>query len=310
MEEVYHDGERAVQRQVGEERTAGANGRVITNTIIRGAINFIEKQPMTIVSSRDREGFLWSSLLIGDFGFVQVPTPTSLRFDENMIRSTPEDIFYRNIQQNPAIGSLFIELATRRRFRINGISSQGDAHIEISIRKAYPNCPKYIQRRVASLPDHFQEVKATTTQGERLDSAERAWIKGADTLFVGSRSEAGNMDVSHRGGPPGFIELPDDRSLKIPDYQGNSMYNTLGNIVQHSRVGILLIDFEQGQTLQLTGTAELLFEQRSEADLRKTTGTGRYWLFHTERWVRTENHHRVNWKFLDYSPFNPQPYVQ
>ena len=305
MEEVYHPGERAVQRQVGEEHAAGVSGRVITNEVIKGAINFIEKQPMMIVSSQDSQGHVWVSVLIGDFGFVQVPTSTSLRLDENMIRSTTEDIFYQNIQNNPSVGLLFIELTTRRRFRINGIGLRENARIEIAVQEAYPNCPKYIQRRVISLPDHFQQVTATTSHGERLGTAEQIWIKGADTLFVGSQDQNGRMDASHRGGPAGFVELLDDHTLKIPDYQGNSMYNTLGNIVQCSHVGLLFINFEQGQTLQLTGTAELLFEQRLEEDLQKTTGTGRYWLFHTKRWICTWNHHLVSWEFLDYSPFNP-----
>ncbi|HEX4852420.1 MAG TPA: hypothetical protein VFV08_16500, partial [Puia sp.] len=68
---------------------------------------------------------------------------------------------------------------------------------------------------------------------------------------------------------------------------------------------LLFIDFERRQTLQLTGKARLLFNQHSETDLKKTKGTGRYCLFETTDWIKTENHHNVNWEFLDYSPFNP-----
>lgn len=113
------------------------------------------------------------------------------------------------------------------------------------------------------------------------------------------------MDASHRGGNPGFVEILDDGTLKIPDYQGNSMYNTLGNIAQNPHTGILLIDFQKGETLQLTGSAELLFGQQTDYERQKTTGTGRYWLFKTQQWIHTRNHHQVAWEFLDYSPFNP-----
>lgn len=309
MEDIFHSGELEVQKITGEDIIANSNGRIINNSIVAGAINFIEKQPMVIVSSIDSLGNVWTSLLIGDFGFSKVPNPSTLVFEKKLISSSKDDLFYQNIKENPEIGSLFIELSTRRRFRINGISSINAEKIEIQIHEAYPNCPKYIQRRVISLPEHFKETNSNIIQGIRLGESEKDWIKSADTIFVGSQSAEGKMDASHRGGNPGFIELLNDNTLKIPDYQGNSMYNTLGNFFQNSNAGIIFIDFEKGETLQLTGKAELLFDQNSEEDNIKTTGTGRYWLFKTKQWIRIENHHDVNWDLLDYSPFNPQNYV-
>lgn len=305
MNDIFHSGELEIQKKVGEEIIAHSNGRIVAETIVKGAINFIEKQPLAIVSSTDAKGKVWTSILIGDFGFTKVIAPNALTFDENLIRSSSNDVFYQNIQDHPEIGSLFIEFESRRRFRVNGISSKNGSQIEVKIDEAYPNCPKYIQRRVISLPDHFKESTSNTTTGEQLGNPERDWILSTDTLFVGSRSMEGKMDASHRGGNPGFIEFLGDNTLKIPDYQGNSMYNTLGNFVENTNAGILFVDFEKGETLQLTGKAELLFDQQSEGDIRKTTGTGRYWLFKTDQWIRIENHHKVNWELLDYSPFNP-----
>lgn len=305
MDEVYHDGEKQIQQRIGEVAIANRNGAVITDTIIRGAINFIEKQPMAIVSSTNATGELWVSLLIGNFGFTKVPHPNAIVFDENMIISNPADILYQNILANPQIGSLFIELDSRRRFRINGSCILKDSNIEVKIKEAFPNCPKYIQRRVVSLPGFFEKVISSVTNGKKLSDAEKKWIQNADTFFVGSSSREGRLDANHRGGNPGFVEVLDNGTLKIPDYQGNSLYNTFGNIIQYPKVGLIFIDFEKGQTLQLTGRAELLFEQKSEADILKTNGTGRYWLFNTDRWIHTENHHKVKWSFLEYSPFNP-----
>lgn len=309
MEDIYHSGEREVQKITGEAIIANANGRIIANTVIAGAINFIEKQPLSIVSSMDSLGQVWASALIGDPGFSRVPAPSTLSFDKNLIRSTKNDVFYKNIEEGSQLGSLFIELATRRRFRINGTSEVNKDEIKINILEAYPNCPKYIQRRVMSLSEHFKTVDSHSSQGEKLQDYDKDWIALADTLFVGSIGASGKLDVSHRGGNPGFIEILDDNTLKIPDYQGNSMYNTLGNFVQNPNSGILFIDFEKGQTLQLTGKAELLFDQNSELDNVKTTNTGRYWLFKTKHWIRTQNHHEVDWRFVDYSPFNPKNYV-
>lgn len=306
MAEVYHEGEREIQQKVGERHIADRNGAVITNMIIKGAINFIEKQPMAVVSSSNNEKELWISLLIGDFGFTKVPHPNAIVFNKEKIKSHSDDIFYKNISLNPSIGSLFIELDTRRRFRINGECKQNENKIEVTIKESYPNCPKYIQKRVIEMPEYFKQTNAAIIEGNILSDIEKKWISEADTMFVGSSSNGKNLDASHRGGNPGFIELLDDITLKIPDYSGNSLYNTFGNIVQNPHVGLLFIDFEKRQTLQLTGKGSLLFNQNSSTDIQKTGGTGRYWLFETSRWIKTENHHMVNWQFLEYSPFNPQ----
>jgi uncharacterized protein len=234
-----------------------------------------------------------------------VPNPNAVIFNKSSVCSAKSDIFYKNIEETPQMGSLFIELATRRRFKINGISTIHADTIDVQIQEAYPNCPKYIQKRVVSLSDNFMETTPTIFHGKQLGNSEKDWISEADTFFVGSQSEEGKLDVNHRGGKSGFVAVLDNFTLKIPDYRGNSMFNTFGNIFQNPNVGLLFIDFENGHTLQLTGKAELLFDQISEIDLQKTGGTGRFWFFKTEKWVRTENHHKVDWEFLDYSPFNP-----
>ena len=144
-----------------------------------------------------------------------------------------------------------------------------------------------------------------TSGGHILGDDQINWIRSADTFFVASSGPDNRLDVSHRGGNQGFVDVLSDGTLKVPDYQGNSMYNTFGNFVTNPNAGIVFVDFEKGATLQLTGKAELLFDQTSDDDLEKTTGTGRFFLFHPEEWIQTDHHHDVNWEFVDYSPFNP-----
>ena len=67
-----------------------------------------------------------------------------------------------------------------------------------------------------------------------------------------------SMNASHRGGPPGFVEVVDDRTLRIPDYVGNSMLNTLGNLTVNPHAGLVVLDFGPNRTLQLTRRAEIL----------------------------------------------------
>ena len=156
-----------------------------------------------------------------------------------------------------------------------------------------------------TIPEEVTNLQPVISEGVHLTMSQQLWILNADTFFVGSQSSQKKLDASHRGGNYGFVEVLENGALKIPDYTGNSMYNTLGNIQENPNVGLLFIDFKHGNTLQMTGKATLLFDQNSEADKHKTTHTGRYWIFECEKWIQTNQHHHVTWTYEDASPFNP-----
>lgn len=305
MQTSFHSGEIEVRKQTGEEAIANANARIIKDTLIKGAIRFIENQPMLIVSSVDKKNQVWTSLVMGEHGFVKVPDAGSLSIDLDKVHSDRQDVFFKNIADRSQIGTLFIELSTRRRFRINGETSWDGNKIEVSILEAYPNCPKYIQQRSLRDSKAIRNVEVKKKYGIGFNKEIHDWISSSDTLFLGSMGNEGRLDASHRGGKRGFVEILNDTTLKVPDYQGNSLYNTFGNIAQNKLSGVLFIDFETKRTLQLTGKAALLFDQRSEMDLEKTGGTGRYWTFEVSEWILTENQHDVQWEYLGSSPFNP-----
>ncbi len=305
MDEIFHSGELKIQEITGEREGAKMNRGVISNTVFPGAVHFIEKQPLVVVSSKDDHGQVWASVLVGEPGLSSVPDTKTLLINLPHLRSTREDIFFENITRNPEVGTLFIEPATRRRYRINGRAGSIPDGIGIQVQEAYPNCPKYIQRRVVTFPETEKQKGLLITMGVSLGEDERKWIGSADTFFVGSSSEDGRMDVSHRGGNPGFIQFLEDGSLKIPDYSGNSLYNTLGNFHQNPNGGLTFLDYNSGACLQLTGRVTFLFDQQRPEDMERTTGTGRYWLFKIEKWQRIDNHHHATWEFSEYSPFNP-----
>ena len=81
------------------------------------------------------------------------------------------------------------------------------------------------------------------------------------------------------------------------------MFNTLGNLAVNPRAGLVIPDFENRKTLQLTGRAQLLWGIDDPGN--ETGGTGRYWEFEVERWVQIENSLPGSVEFLDYSPHNP-----
>jgi hypothetical protein len=128
-------------------------------------------------------------------------------------------------------------------------------------------------------------------------------IRKADTFFVASSNDSGDMDASHRGGAPGFVSIEDDGSLLVPDYSGNSMYNTLGNFIKNPMAGLVFPDFEHQRTLQLTGTVEILWNTQHQ---QPSGGTGRFWKFYPRHWVLLENLKGYDWNFVEYSTFNPQ----
>ncbi|NIJ44932.1 hypothetical protein FHR24_001371 [Wenyingzhuangia heitensis] len=303
---MFHKGELAFQKKMGVDHIAHKAIKMISNEIIKGAIPFIEKQTMAIVSSQDKEQNVWISILLGANGFVAVPTPSSLTVNLTKIVSDKKDVFYKNIQQHTQIGTLFIELATRRRLRVNGVLTVNGENINIKVEESYPNCPKYIQQRDVQSPINAKQNSSIQKHGNVLTDAQKDWILKADTLFVGSAGLDGKLDASHRGGTPGFIDIIDDNILKIPDYKGNNIYNTFGNFTENSKGGVLFIDFENKSTLQLTGTSKIIHNLSNKDDLSKSGGTGRFWFFKIDKWIETQNHHNSEWSFISYSKYNPE----
>ncbi|TQV88171.1 pyridoxamine 5'-phosphate oxidase family protein [Aliikangiella coralliicola] len=320
----FHSGELKVQQRAKEASIAQRNGTAISHLIIPGAIPFIAQQNMLVVTSVDHRKKVWVSILIGDAGFVSAPDPESIVIDTTKLLTQQSDIFWRNIKVNAQIGLLAIELSTRRRLRVNGTISQlNQTRFKINVEQAFPNCPKYIQRRSLDIssPKSSADLPPVLT-GHYLTNKHIELIQNADSFFVGSANtsfsnsdnkkversqnqiELLSCDASHRGGFPGFVEVIDGKTLRIPDYRGNSMFNTLGNIENFPFASIVFIDFENLKILQLSGRAKILWDQHDPTD--KTAGTRRFWTLAVDDWQETTLPDAVNWKLLDYSPHNPR----
>lgn len=298
----FHPGELAVQVRAGEEQMARRNGQIIGDRIPNGALKFVDKQPMVVVSSFDDEQNIWTSLLAGKPGLVTAENPALVNLDLNQLVSARDDIFWENIKSHPAVGLLFIELSSRRRLRVNGIISGEGMHYRLTVGEAFANCPQYIQRREVTVTGPHQLFDPLTVVGTELTDELAGWVRQADTFFIGSAHDANHVDTSHRGGKPGFVHVENEQTLLVPDYRGNSMFKTLGNLAVNPGAGLLFVNFDTGETLQLTGRADLLFDQPGPAD--DTGGTGRHWRFHVAGWRRQASLGGVSWTFTDYSPYN------
>lgn len=133
-----------------------------------------------------------------------------------------------------------------------------------------------------------------------MEASQQAWIAEADTFFVASAHPEQGVDASHRGGLPGFVQVLDQRRLRIPDFVGNSMFNALGNFVSYPQAGLVLLDFDHARILQLTGRPMILWDSKDFQN--NAGGTGRYWEFEVEDWREKKLPFRLEWELLGYSP--------
>lgn len=300
----FHEGELEAQSMAGESQMAERNGVVISDRIIGGARSFLQEQSMAVFASLDREDNLWCSIVFGNPGFMRSEDGYAVDLDLSRVAVQGKDPLWANIELDSAVGMLAIDLATRRRIRINGsLSHPRENSLRLGVEESYPNCPKYITRRQLRTVSVELTESLPDTAGATLGPDQQGTLIRADVLFVATAHPTRGADASHRGGAPGFIEVLDERTLRIPDYSGNSMFNTLGNLRVNARAGIVIPDFERGRTLQLTGTAETLWNQDDPAD--RTGGTHRFLAFRVTHWLELPLPAAVKTEFLDYSPYNP-----
>ncbi|WP_169567455.1 pyridoxamine 5'-phosphate oxidase family protein [Sneathiella limimaris] len=253
-----HEGELSLQAQQGAYNVRKWATRAIFNYLPDQHRNFYEQQPFLIASALDRQGQPWATILSGGDGFVTSPERDLLELRGDIFKNDPLE---GAIAEGSQMGILGIELHSRRRNRANGIVRKIDkTRLSFEIRQAYGNCPQHIQtRQLVPSPDH---EAIQPTPGTQLNPSQINWISHADTLFMASgflkndEDPRYGMDVSHKGGNPGFVHVLDDKTLLLPDYPGNNLFNTLGNLLHYPKAGLLFIDFKTGSLLQLTGNAQ------------------------------------------------------
>jgi uncharacterized protein len=255
LRDPFHAGERALQEVTGlRARMATVGARVIRDHMPDQHREFFAQLPFLIVGSLDADGQPWASLLHGPAGFAHSPDERHLRIDSLPPLGAP---LREALRLQAPVGLLGIEMHTRRRNRMNGhVSALDAAGFEVEVDQSYGNCPQYIHRRQAVVGE---AAPVTMEHMAQLDAAARSLITRADTLFIAS-AHAGAADVSHRGGDPGFVTFDAAGRLLLPDYQGNFFFNTLGNLLLDPRAGLLFVDFDSGDQLQVAAKAEILLD--------------------------------------------------
>ena len=261
---TWHAGERAVQQRAGEAHLADRATGAIRTAVPPVAAEFLAQQHMLAVAAVAEDGLVWASVLTGSPGFLTVPRDDVLDIAARPLAGDP---LATVLAAPTSVGMLAIEPATRRRSRLNGRSTPTPDGLHVQLDQVFANCPKYIQQRevvgrqpAASGPGGPSDARVS----DRLSADHRGWIERADTFFIGTTDGDGSADASHRGGNPGFVQVLGPDRFRFPDYRGNSMYMTLGNLQLDPGAGFVFVDWDTGATLQVSGRAVVHFDVPDE----------------------------------------------
>lgn len=264
-DETFHEGERALQARVGNRpRMAQIGAQLLRSRMPDQHRDFFRNLPFVVVGGLDAGGRPWATILAAPASFIESPSPQLLWIHAMPDAASP---LADALRPGMPMGLLGIEPHTRRRNRMNGIvSAVTSTGFGVEVRQSFGNCPKYIQaRRSTFIPGHRS---GAVQQHSALMPEMASLVRRADTLFIASahpgaaadEDRAHGIDVSHRGGKPGFVRVDGDATLTIPDFSGNGFFNTLGNLIVYPRAGLLIPDFETGDLLLLAVDAEMVWE--------------------------------------------------
>jgi uncharacterized protein len=293
----WHEGELRLQRRAGAvEKMDDLGRRFIRDYLTDQHREFYPQLPFVVLGAVDPAGDVWATLRAGPPGFLSAPDATHLHLAIGREKSDPADA---GMEHGDALALLGIQLSTRRRNRMNGtIARNAPAGFTLAVAQAYGNCSQYIQLRdhvFTRVPEAPCAIPATELT--ELDAVARKIVGQADTLFVASYVEGEDrtrrVDVSHRGGKSGFVRLDDDGTLTIPDFAGNQFFNSFGNFLLNPKAGLVFVDFDSGDLLQMTGRVEVVLDG---PEIAAFEGAERLWRFHPRRILRRPQALALRWQ--------------
>ncbi|PGH17377.1 hypothetical protein AJ80_04832 [Polytolypa hystricis UAMH7299] len=263
-----------------------------------GAAFLLRKSPLVALGTLDAQGRPWTSLWGGEVGFagalasqtdIVLRSMVDTRYDpvvKALFREkTNGEIVKEERGEGRLMAGLPIDLESRRRVKLMGrmmagsigaspSSSSGGAggggggktspdvgmaELVIRIESSLGNCPKYINRKhiVPALPE-----PRLVSDSPQLPQGAVELLNKADSLFLSTVHENSSMDTNIRGGSAGFVRLvsnePNGAVIAYPEYSGNRLYQTLGNMQTTPLAGYVFPDFDTGNVLYLTGQTEVL----------------------------------------------------
>ncbi|KAJ8904242.1 hypothetical protein NDN08_000766 [Rhodosorus marinus] len=299
---LFHEGERIAQGKDGTRAVANRLQLHLGTSIDVGRFELFREQRVVYALSLDEDGYPWVSEVTGPAGFLDAPDEHTAIFRGEKTSFLPEDPILTNFRtcSDRRMAIIVMDFEKRIRYRANGNleAYAPDKDYVLDVAEAIPGCPKYIQRR--RIVGQRQCMEKPVTRGKSLSAEAIEAIEKSNTTFLGTLNPNGHCDVSHRGGFPGFIVVNSAVELVIPEYGGNGMFLTLGNLELCSRAGLIFVDFEgTGNVVQVVGDAFLEWKNA------EYEGAGRLIRFHVKQFVLHHGASPYKWEMIDYSDVIP-----
>ncbi len=303
----YHSGELAAQHKAGTRGAAIELAEVMTDSLSFSSNHdaFLAARRFSVLTNVEADsGHVWVTPLFGKKGDLKAISENEIIISGGCI---PVDDVINLCQSGTPLSLLAIDLNQHRRLRINGVAkapidSVSNA-LTFNVREFSPNCPKYINKRTIIVDANGAEPinsEAVREKRTRLSESDQAFITAMDTLWIGSYAPDIGADTNHRGGKPGFIRVTSPTTIEWPEYRGNGMFFTSGNLEVNDKAGVTLIDFESGSFIQMTGHGYVDWQHNGSYE-----GATRVIKYHIEKLVRVDQATTHRWERLDFSPYNP-----
>lgn len=287
----WHKGEEKMHKLTRTENQENPSSPYL----IPGAAQMLQRAPLLALGTVDKDGRPWATVWGGDIPLAQ-PVAQSIIGIRTMVDSKTDpvvDLLYGGkddgevVKEQGAgrmISALTIDLEKRKRVKLYGrmvagalarigpeseqesACSAGQVQLVVKIEQSLYNCPKYLncKRIYPVLPEPTLISDSRTLPKQALEL-----IAKADTLFISSCDRDKDMDMNIRGGPPGFVRVQSNADpgsvLVWPEYSGNNLYQTLGNLQASPKAGLVFPDFNTGDVLYVTGDTEVLIGKEAGA---------------------------------------------
>eukprot|EP00931_Biecheleriopsis_adriatica_P106417 TRINITY_DN8087_c0_g1_i1.p1 TRINITY_DN8087_c0_g1~~TRINITY_DN8087_c0_g1_i1.p1 ORF type:complete len:814 (-),score=136.37 TRINITY_DN8087_c0_g1_i1:190-2337(-) len=310
-DKLFHWGHLELHRKLGRQEEAVAFAHHVTNFISAGKEKLVNNQRLVFVASLDKTtGMPWASLACSNAGGAGLLD--GLESGTSLTMSLPDaktgegyvcENLLANMRQSGGTPACFLvmDYLTKNRARIRGAMTTNSESTVATLKgvESVPHCTRYIPKLEAFAPVTIDASKIKSHMSTTISQDQRDKISKAPSFYIATCTpELDRMEMSHRGGQPGFVRVLDEQTIVWPEYRGNGQLSTQGNLKAYSGASLLL-PFCDGSIFQVVGTAICKYAEGACVDQQDIECH-----FFVQRIVETTGL-ALQWKLLSNSGMSP-----